>query len=281
VGTGVILYFTLKAQTHSKLPDSLILLIVCIFLLSAPIYTAMQPSILFFPPGYTVYQSPTQNLLFMLVVPMSLVAMRAMLPQPSKSLNQRIFYTLLFALFTLLVSLSKPSYSIALLPTLVLIVLYRLVRRLPVDWSLLLLGVILPQIVVLGVQYIVTYNDPNRAAVKIGFLAFVQDMDIEQQEIVVRTAISFALSIAFPALVYSLHYRDALKDDYLNFAWLTFGVACIWTYFFYEGGVRFNHANFFSTGHSALFVLMFSSVLFLVKHYSAYRSRAEVTQPTV
>lgn len=281
VGTGIILYFVLRSQTHERLPDKLVLLIVCIFLFSAPTYTAMEPNTLFFSPIHTVYQSPTQNLLFMLVVPMSLLAMRTIIPQPFKSLNQRVFFTLLFALFTLIASLSKPSYSIALLPSLMLIVVYRLIRRLPIDWWLLILGVVLPQVIVLGVQYVVTYNDPNRASVGIGFLAFAQAIHMTLSEAIVRTVLSFALVIAFPAIVYLLHYKQARRDDYLNFAWLTFGISCIWTYFFYEGGVRFSHVNFFSTGHSAMFVLMFSSVLFLVKHYSAPRSNAALTQPTV
>lgn len=278
--TGVSLFFIIRAQPQSSISDKLNILIVSVFLLTVPLYVAIEPSVLFFPPSYTVYQSPTQNLLFLLVVPASLIAMRAAIPQPFENANQRAFFTLLFGLFNALVLISKPSYSIALLPSLALIVLYRLIRRLPIDWTLLILGVLLPQVILLGVQYIVTYNDPNRASVEIGFLAFLQESGMAQGEIVLRVALSLALTLAFPAVVYILHFKDALQDDYLNFAWLTFGISCIWGYFFYESGVRFNHANFFSTANSALFVLMFSTILFLIKHYSANRCEAEVTQPT-
>jgi len=76
------------------------------------------------------------------------------------------------------------------------------------------------------------------------------------------------VSIAFPLIVYALHFRCARKDNYLNMSWLVFGVSCVWSYFFYEDGQRIGHGNFVWTAYIALFVLMFSSILFLIKHYS-------------
>ncbi len=210
------------------------------------------------------FHSPTQNLMLIFVVPTSLVALRAISPRPFRNLNQRAFFTLLAILVILLLSLSKPSYSIALLPALGLLVLYRVIRRLPIDWWLLIFGIGVPSLLMLLLQYIVTYSDPQRPSIAVGWLTFFN----VHLEGTVDVLTRLALSMVFPSVVYLLHAREARKDDYLTLAWLTFGLSLIWAYLFYETGRRTADGNFVWSSYAAMLVLMFSSLLFLIKQYA-------------
>ncbi len=272
---GVLLFTILKAQLSERLAFGWSGVVIVLFLLSAPLY--MQPDPLDALIGrnqlvvklgylnYLVYHNPTQNLMMIFVVPVSLFALRAVAPQPYRNGNQRAFLTALSALLLTLMTLSKPSYLIALLPALGLAVLYRLVRRLPVDWWLLIFGLGLPAVLMLALQYVVAYGDPDRASVQIGVLTVFRGYGLQVWDVVLR----HLLSLIFPLVAYLLHLKHALKDDYLNFSWLVFGASLIWSSFVHEGGARLLHGNFVWTAYAALFVLMFSSILFLLKHYAA------------
>jgi hypothetical protein len=271
--TGVFLYVFIRLST--TLPDKIAMLVVLVFLMVIPVYLLPELPFNIGYLNYATYHSPTQILLSAFAVPASLISLCAIIPQPFKNLNRRIFFTTLSALLILAMSLSKPSYTIALLPSIGFLALYRLLRRLSVDWSLLIFGVILPQVFVLGLQYIVAYGNPQNASVKIGFLAFFEFWGIG----LIETLTRLLLSIAFPLIVYVLHLKDARKDDYLSMSWLVFGISCIWCYFFYEDGPRFGNGNFVWTAYIALYVLMFSSILFLIKHYSK-RPQPESAAPS-
>lgn len=266
---GLTLFVLVKLETSSGVSERLILLSVALFLLTAPIYLRVEPVLLpmlflgFI--NYLPYHSPTQNLLLLFVIPVSLIALRAVAPQPYEKTSQRILLVTLSIFLVTLLSLSKPSYSIALLPALGLIVLYRLIRRLPIDWLLLTIGLGLPFLFMLGVQYIVTYSDPQRASVELGWLVVFREHWGIQDEVVIARLI---LSVLFPVSVYLLYIREARRDAYLNFSWLVFGVSLVWSYFFYEGGQRTFDGNFIWSAFAALFALMFSTLMFLLRRYA-------------
>jgi hypothetical protein len=243
-------------------------IIVVAFLLSSPIYTQITTAFIGYI-NYLVYHNPTQQLLSVFVVPVSLFAVRAAFYKPYKSLNQRIFFTLLCMLLVLLMSLSKPSYSIALLPALALIVLCRLLYRLPVDWLLLSLGIALPTILMLALQYLVTYSDPEKASVQLGWFVFFQAYGLNAWDILT----GLLLSILFPLATYLLYFKDAVRDRYLNFSWLVFAVSLIWSYFFHEGGSRLMHGNFLWSSYVSLLVLMFSTLLFLLRAFASQKGK--------
>ncbi|MFQ3535427.1 MAG: hypothetical protein SNJ58_06080 [Aggregatilineales bacterium] len=270
---GLIIFLLLRAQLSGQLSDLWIGGLVILFLLTySPIFLwhnqAHGVTEFFLHHishlNHLVYHNPTQNLLLIFVVPAQLVALGAIVPQPFRSANQRIFVTLLAAALVMLMSLSKPSYSIALLPALGLAALYRTMRRLPVDWSLLILGLGVPFLLILALQYVVAYADPERAGVGIGWLVFFRSRGFREWEV----GLKLILSVLFPLVAYLLHARHVIKDDLLNFSWLVFGVSLIWTYFFYEDGKRLTHGNFAWSGYAALFGLMFSTILFLLRHYT-------------
>ncbi len=270
---GVIIFLLLRAQLSAQLSDLWIGGLVILFLLTySPIFLWHNQA--YGVKGFFlhhishlnhfVYHNPTQNLLLIFVVPAQLIALRAIVPQPFRSANERIFFTLLAAVLVMLMSLSKPSYSIALLPALGLAALYRTVRRLPVDWPLLIFGLGVPFLLVLALQYVVAYADSERAGIRIGWLVFFHSYGFRWWEV----GLKLILSVLFPLAAYLLHARHVIKDDLLNFSWLVFGVSLIWTYFFYEDGKRLTHGNFVWSGYAALFGLMFSTILFLLRHYT-------------
>ncbi|MCS6872620.1 MAG: hypothetical protein NZ571_14320 [Anaerolineae bacterium] len=261
---GCSLLIAIKLQTPGQLTNALTVVAVALLLWTAPIYLWFNPPIFLGYINYLPYHNPTQNLMLIFVVPTSLIALRAIAPQPFKSVNQRVFFTLLSVLVVLLLSMSKPNYSIALLPALGLIVLYRFLRRLPIDWSLLIFGIGAPISLMLAVQYIVTYTDTQRASVGIGWLEFFRYYRTEDSEVFAK----LALSAIFPVVVYGLHLRQVQRNDYLNLAWLVFGAGLVWSYLFYEQGERLSAGNFVWSAYAALFVLMFSTLLFLIKQYA-------------
>lgn len=263
---GITLLMALRANLPKPTRQFPLIALTLAILIFTPVHLSYDAAFLLIGYlNYTIYHNPTQNLMMIFVVPVSLFALRAVVAQPYRNGNQRVFLTALSALLLTLMTLSKPSYLIALLPALGLAVLYRLVRRLPVDWRLLIFGLGLPAVLMLALQYIVAYGDPDRASVQIGVLTFFRAHDLQGRDVLLR----HLLSLVFPLVAYLLHLKYALKDDYLNFSWLVFGVSLIWSSFFYEGGARLLHGNFVWTAYAALFVLMFSTILFLLKHYAA------------
>lgn len=261
---GVGLFVAIKYSIPKRLPNTLVAVITILLLWISPIYFWYNPPTFIGYINSLPYHNPTQNLMLVFVIPASLIALRAILPQPFKSLNRRIFFVLFSLLIILSLSLSKPSYSIALLPALGLLVLYRSLRRLPVDWALLIVGIGAPVAFMLAVQYVVTYTETERFAIAVGWLEFFRYRELEDSVVFAR----LALSVVFPVVVYALHCKAAWKDSYLNLAWLVFGVSLIWSYLLYEQGDRIGDGNFVWSAYAALFVLMFSTVLFLIKQYA-------------
>ena len=212
----------------------------------------------------TVWHSPTYHALRLFILPLSLLGLRVVDFKRYNNLNQRVYFLLLTASLMSLSILAKPSYAIALIPGLLLFALCLVVMNRPVDWKLLLLGIVLPGIVMITLQYLLSFGDD--AGVQFGFFALWR-LWIPDWQIPVR----LLLSLAFPLSVYILYFGEARKNIYLNTSWLIFLVGFIFMFFFNETGQRFYHSNFNWTGYCTMFALMFATVHFLVEHFAAER----------
>jgi hypothetical protein len=73
--------------------------------------------------------------------------------------------------------------------------------------------------------------------------------------------------VAFPLSVYGLHFERARRDNYLNLSWLVFFFGLLFMYTLYEIGPRQPDGNFIWGAYAALFVLMYASVVFLIREY--------------
>jgi hypothetical protein len=160
------------------------------------------------------------------------------------------------ALLTVLGALAKPSLLICLLPGAVLFAAYSAVRRRPVDYRLLLLGLLVPAVGILAWQYQWAFG----AGAEVLFSPFTVYSFYSSMLIP-----KFVLSILFPLSVLILYRRAVARDVSLVFSWIVFICASLETYLLAESGNRMLHGNFAWSGQIALFILFVTSALFLIE----------------
>ena len=264
IGMGLLLYALFRRELIGSGRRWLAFFLVIVLLGLMPIIIFGDNSVCSYCNlGYlnpTTYHSPTQNTLKLWVIPVSLLGLRALHPRPYKNRRWRLIYVALAISLVTLMSFSKPNYSLSFLPALGLMALVKLVKREALDWPLLL-SLSLSTLALLTFQYLLTYTGSS-ASVTFGFLTVMQLWNPLWQ-----IPLKFLLSIAFPLAVYILHFDQAHRNTYLNFCWLVLGFGCVFTYLFAEEGNRLIHGNFVWTGSITLFVLMFASILFMIRQY--------------
>lgn len=202
--------------------------------------------------GISSYHNPTINLLKPFAL---LIFVYAVIVIDGRS--KTVLHIPIAACLTATSTLIKPSFVICLLPALGLIVLYKIMKKERVNWRILILGIFVPAAVVLIWQYYVAYIADEPAVL---FAPF-EVMRAYSGFLLPK----FLLSILFPLLVTIIYYKDAIKDQKMKLAWLIFFFGAIYTYFFAEGGSRFEHGNFGWSGEIALFVLFVMTTIFFFK----------------
>lgn len=210
-----------------------------------------------------VYHNPTSITARLFVIPVSILAFRSYQNLSYRSLNHRVYILLLCAVLMILSILAKPSFALALIPGCLLFAFWHVLRRRQVDWLLLTLGVLVPGALMVGLQMIISYGEPdNGSSIAIGFLTFMK-LWIPTW----RIPIQLLLSVVFPLGIALLYAKQARRHLFLAFAWTAFICAILVTYSLYESGSRKWHGNFLWTSYNAVFLLMFASILFLVEQY--------------
>ena len=211
-----------------------------------------------------VYHNPTSITARLFVIPLSLLAFRIFQAQPYLNLNQRVFIALLSATLLLLSILAKPSYAFALLPGCCLFALWRVFRRKRVDWLLLIGGFCIPGSVLLGLFYLLAYTSAESdSGIRIGVFTFVHHWIPTW-----RIPIQFLLSLVFPLAVFALYFERARRNLYLIMCWIIFVSSVVPFYILYEEGPRISYGHFVWGSYHAVFLLMFASLLFLVKQHA-------------
>lgn len=211
-----------------------------------------------------VYHNPTLILVRLFVIPVSLLALQVFYSPGYRSGNRRFYILLLCVVTILLATLAKPSLTIALIPGCCSYAIWRLSKRMQVDWLQLILGVCVPGTLMLGMLYMLTYvNGTDDSSVAFGFLTYLQRRFATWQ-----LPIMLFLSLVFPISVYVRYCKQARQHLYLNMSWVIFVVAAGMAYFLYETESRIDHGNFVWPGYSAVFLLMFASMLFLLEQHA-------------
>ncbi len=214
-----------------------------------------------------VYHNPTMIALRLFVIPVSLLALRIFSNSSNRTANQQLYAILLCASLLLLSTLAKPSYTFVLLPGCCAFAAWRVFKGNRVDWPLLVFGFCIPGSLMLGLQYLISYfNYADGSTISFGVFVFTRYWIPDW-----RVPIQLLLSLAFPLTVYLLYFAEARKHLYLNLSWTVFAVSALTTYCLYEAGDRIHHGNFLWNSYAAVFVLMFASLLFLVKLYERFR----------
>lgn len=163
-------------------------------------------------------------------------------------------------ILTVLTNLAKPTYAICILPVLMIFTLPVMLRKAWRKFAMLMLGVFLPMLICLGWQYLITYGDLSRGGIIWSPFSLVNMYSS-------FIAVKFILSILFPAVVYLAFFPLARRSFALNFSWLVFGVSACYFYLFAESGNRFTDGNMGWGAMTALFIVFFYSVVFLIEHW--------------
>ena len=258
----LIAYALFKQRVGEHIPDGALMAVALGLTIMAPI--TIWTSIYMI--GYLnpiVFHNPTSIAVRLFIIPVSVLAFRAFRNQTYRDLNHRVYIILLSAVLVILMILAKPSFALALLPGCCVFAIWRYLRGGSVDWRLLAFGLLLPGLLMLGVMALLSYVDyDDGSAIEIGFLTFMT-LYVPAW----RIPIQLMLSIVFPVGVRILYARQARQNLFLSFAWTVFACALPVTYLLYESGPRVWHGNFLWTSYSAVFLLMFASMLFLLEQY--------------
>ena len=101
-----------------------------------------------------VYHNPTMMAVRTFALPVSLLAVGVFQARSSSNLNYRTYQVMLCAVLVVLTTLTKPSYTLALIPGCCLFAILRLLMRRKVNFPLLVFGICLPGIIMLGMSCI-------------------------------------------------------------------------------------------------------------------------------
>lgn len=180
--------------------------------------------------------------------------------------NRRKILLLALPVVVVCGALAKPSYLICFLPSLTLFLVVRAFRKTKVDWPLFLGGILLPALLVLSLQYYLTYSHAQME----GFYGGRSAIIFAPFKVVAHYSgwllAKFFLSVAFPLAVCLLFWRSAVRDAAFSLAWLTVGVGTFQVYFLMEAGPRAYQGNFWWSGQITLFVLFVASADHLLKN---------------
>ena len=255
----VILAF-LKRISRNQLSDPLLVALSMGLALAAPI--TIWPSE--FMIGYfnsIVYHNPTLIALRLFAIPVSWFAYYVFTDRGRQTAGKRSGTLFLCVILMLVSIMAKPSYAVALIPGCCIFAILHLLQRRPVDWTLLVGAILLPGLALLALQYRITYVDHSgESGVAIGFLKF-----FEHHVPLATMPIRLLFSIVFPLGVLLLYFNEARQHVNLMLSWVVFTVGALIALFVYETGPRESSGNFVWTGYIVTFVLMYSSLSFVIE----------------
>lgn len=259
--TGLV-WWHLREAAYGQVSESVLIVLALCTMLMTPILVIFN--IPFFV-GYihtTLYHNPTLPLMKLFALPAWWLALAALNPLPGEPLRRQVYRWLMAALVSMVMILSKPNFTLALLPALGVLGVVWLVRRQALDWGLLVFGIGLPSVATLAAQFLSTYSAGTGSGITISPLGYLNAWT--------PTAwlpIMLAGSLVFPVVVVWQHGSAARRDVGLWLAWLTLLIGLGWFYLFAESGPRYVHGNFSWGAYGAMFVLMVSSVALVVREH--------------
>ncbi|MCH5342751.1 MAG: hypothetical protein J1E64_01840 [Acetatifactor sp.] len=169
---------------------------------------------------------------------------------------------LLFSLFLLLTTMTKPSFTIVLVGVAGLIMIYRLVRaRFHNFVPTLQLGIcFVPTFLDLLYQYRGVFVPEEGAEGGIGF-SFGEVWGLYCSNI----PLAVCLAVGFPILVFLLHWREWRSDTFYRFSWQVYGMSFAMAFFLYEKGFRKPDFNFAWGYLYGIFFAFLGALVFLLK----------------
>lgn len=260
----VMIFLLLKRTAKGMLPDLFVGALALGLTVAAPITIWIDDHHMIGYINSIVYHNPTLIALRLSVIPLSLLSLWTINNRGYRDSNHRFFWLFTCASVIMFATLTKPSYTIALLPGLMLFAILRRLHGRPVDWVFLLWGVFAPGGLILGIEYLYTFH----SGMEHGGMISIMPLSFLGAWIPIwRMPIQLAMSLVFPAGVFLLYFREAQKHLYLRMSGIVFAVGAMYTYLLAQDGPGFRSGNFVWSSYSAVFVLMFASLTFLVERY--------------
>ncbi len=165
---------------------------------------------------------------------------------------------LIAAALAILSGMAKPNYALAFLPVMGLVAAYRFFRKQPVNWPLLIIGIMLPAAITLGIQTFAL----SSSSVSGGQILFRPFLMLNRRHIPDLLP-KFFLSILFPLVVYALYFRQSRRDIGFNLAWLSFAFGAFYSYTLIEAD-RVGDGNFTWSGQITLVILFAVALVFFL-----------------
>lgn len=245
---------------------AMVLLMTTALLIAAPV-TILAPFDKHLYLGYispNVFHNPT----ILMLKPLALLSFGLILKAFDDRSETPPLVWLACILATIACTLTKPSFTICILPATVLLIIFRILRKDSTDLKLLLFGLIVPALVTLAFQFNMTYGEEQLPGVYSGKSGIIF------APLVVMKAYSswlfpkFLLSLIFPLAVLLSDYRAAVKDTGIQLGWLAFMTGIAYNYLLAESGPRMFEGNFCWSSQITLFILFVNSARFLFHNQS-------------
>lgn len=261
--TGVGVYVVLRGAwrpPRTWRERGLLLVITWLLMIVAPITLLAIPpdlALLELYLGYiapVVYHNPTMIPATFFGLMQFYLAVRALSAKPGP-----LWLVVIAAGMTVLGLLSKPNYTLSLLPVLGALALWRqFVQKRSVDWRMLVGGYVLAALPVLAWQYLYTFNraDELDSDIILQPLAFFAVFGLDNIHLLPK----FILSILFPLVVLLSYPRAALRSTAMWLAWGVFALAAAQVYLLAQTGLRQGHGNFLWGAIAASFILFVASM---------------------
>lgn len=175
-----------------------------------------------------------------------------------------------FAVSLFLTTLTKPSYTMVVMPAMAVIMLIQLIRSRGRDFFDLfyLCATMLPTVFVLLYQFGGVFEGTNAMGEETGIgFAFAGVWSNYSSNI----PLSIVMGMALPIGVLLLNGKELKTNRYYCFAWLNYLVATVMFLCLYEKGFRMLHANF-SWGYMyGMFVVFLMTLLLMIKNTIGWR----------
>ncbi|MBC7811639.1 MAG: hypothetical protein H7175_10855 [Burkholderiales bacterium] len=216
-----------------------------------------------------VYHNPTSVIVKPLALILMVYAVYALRPtvQNIKPLAQSAW---LPAAAIILATISKPNYTMCLLPALLIVAIWRRLRGRPMNEYVLIAGFLLPGVATLGWQYFLSKGS-NQAGGSILFdpmhVASIRLSGLQPEALWLPGAL--LLSCLFPLCVTLIYRKQAANSVWLKLSWLVFIIGLGFYYLLAEGGWRMTHGNFVWGAQTALLVLFAVALAFFVAQHPA------------
>lgn len=176
--------------------------------------------------------------------------------------NGKTLDYVLFSLFLLIATMTKPSFTLVMVSTAGLLMLYRLIRAKFRNFiPTVQLGLcFIPTFLDLLYQYRGVFYTEGSTERGVGFcLGEVWALYCD------NIPLAIGLVIAFPLLVLILNYKESRKDAFFRFSWQIYLVSFAETFLLYEKGFRRVDFNF-SWGYMyGIFFCHFGALLLLLQ----------------